>query len=192
MTENQKPLTIYGKPIRGRSCGSCKLCCTLMPVELPRGQKPANVRCENVCSKGCSIYDHRPAPCQYWSCRWLFDEDTANLRRPDKSGYVIDCALDTIIVNGQPCEAIQVWVDPEREDAHQDPALRDYLNLLAERYRIPTIVRWSSSEGMGLIAPALSGQERWIEPESVMNSEKIQRARAESQMTFKAILEGDE
>jgi len=105
---------------------------------------------------------------------------------------VIDCALDTIIVNGQPCEAIQVWVDPEREDAHQDPALRDYLNLLAERYRIPTIVRWSSSEGMGLIAPALSGQERWIEPESVMNSEKIQRARAESQMTFKAILEGDE
>jgi hypothetical protein len=185
MTQDSKPFTIYGLPVRGRSCGSCKLCCTLLPVDLPRGKKPANVKCEHSCSKGCNIYDHRPDPCKYWSCRWLFDDDTANLRRPDKSGYVIDCALDTVIVNGQPCDAIQVWVDPARRDAHRDPALREYLNVLAERHRILVIVRWSSSEGMGMIAPVLSGESVWLEADSILGSqESIDKAKAESKIKY--------
>ena len=92
----EEGLVVFGPHIRGRNCGSCKACCTSVPVDLsPTEHKDANVRCKHVCSKGCAIYPQRPRPCQVWSCRWLFDQGTAGLRRPDHSGYVIDCAPDT-------------------------------------------------------------------------------------------------
>jgi hypothetical protein len=170
MTEENKGFTIYGLPVRGRSCGSCKLCCTLLPVDLPEGKKPANVKCRHLCSKGCSIYENRPTPCEYWSCRWLFDEATADLHRPDKCGYVIDSMLDTILADGEPVEVVQVWVDPARRDAHRDPRLRAYLMWIAETYRMPAIIRWSSSEGIVLIAPPLSKENEWLEIDSGMKS----------------------
>src|SRR5271163_4185529 len=155
MTEGPGAISIYGQPIRGRKCGSCKICCTLLPVDLPSGKKPANVKCCNLRLSGCAIYSHRPTPCKYWLCRWLFDDMTADLRRPDKSGYVIDSALDTIIADGEPVEVIQVWVDPLRRDAHRDPAFREYILEVANKYRIPAIIRWGSNDGMVLIAPPL-------------------------------------
>ena len=75
--------SIFGPPIRGRSCGSCKLCCTLVPVQLREGHKPSGVRCPHLTSRGCGIYATQPEPCAAWSCKWLFDEATAGLRRPD-------------------------------------------------------------------------------------------------------------
>lgn len=170
MTDDPGSITIYGQPIRGRSCGSCKLCCTLLPVDLPEGKKPANEKCRHVFSKGCSIYENRPIPCRYWSCRWLFDEATANLRRPDKTGYIIDSALDTILAEGEPVEVFQVWVDPERRDAHRDPALRAFLLEMATRYRLPAIIRWSSSDGMVLVAPPMTKDREWLELTSNMKS----------------------
>ncbi len=172
MTRNPESITLYGQPVRGRTCGSCNICCTILPVDLPGGKKLANVKCQHLRSKGCSIYDNRPMPCRYWSCRWLFDEETANLRRPDKSGYVIDSALDTILADGKPCEVFQVWVDPARRDAHKDPALREYLLEMATIYRLPAIIRWGSNDGMVLIAPPLSGEGDWIEVTSGMVSEE--------------------
>ena len=129
----REPWTIYGEPVRGRSCGSCTLCCTLLPVELPSGPKPANARCPHSYSKGCRIYARRPDPCRYWSCRWLFDPATAGLKRPDQSGVVIDAALDTILADGRPLDVLQIWCDPNRRDAHRDPAVRAYLADVARR-----------------------------------------------------------
>lgn len=163
MTDKSPGFTIYGEPIRGRSCGSCKLCCTLLPVDLPRGKKLANEKCEHLCSKGCSIYEHRPMPCRYFNCRWLFDENTSNLRRPDKSGYVIDPMLDGILADERPIDVIQVWIDPERRDAHRDPALREYLSKMADIYGLPAIIRWDSKEAMLLIAPQLNSENEWVE-----------------------------
>jgi hypothetical protein len=171
MNEDTPGFAIYGPKVRGRSCGSCKVCCTQLPVDLPKGKKPANTKCEHLCSKGCSIYDHRPTPCEYWMCRWLFDEDTAALKRPDKSGYIIDSSLDTILANGEPVEVIQVWVDPARRDAHRDPALRAYLLMVAEKYRIPAIIRWSSKDALILIAPPLSQEDDWLEMSGSMKSQ---------------------
>jgi hypothetical protein len=158
-------------PVRGRSCGACKTCCTLIPVDAIDLQKPANVTCQHVCSKGCRIYEHRPEPCVYWSCRWLIDPDTAALRRPDQAGYVIDPARETINVNKLPIEAVQVFVDPARPDAHRDPALRAYLALLGKRFKIPTLVRWFNQEGgdaLLLIPPALRADGLWHEERSPM------------------------
>lgn len=164
--------TIFANPpVRGRRCGSCKLCCTLAPVEAEDFQKPANVKCEHVCAKGCGIYARRPEACAYWSCRWLIDPDTSALRRPDLAGYVIDPQRETIRVNGQEIQAIQVYVDPARPDAHRDPALRAYLALLGQRFMIPTIVRWSNEgNAMLLVPPALTGNGTWREQSSELVS----------------------
>jgi hypothetical protein len=165
-------LLIFGLPVRNRSCGACTLCCTLPPVDLPRGKKLAGERCEHVCSKGCRIYARRPDPCRVWQCRWLFDPATAGLRRPDHSGYIVDPMPDTILSNGQPVDVLQVWVDPKRRDAHRDPALRAYLLGVAETHRMPAIVRWSSTDGMVLAAPCFNEEGEWLELYSEMLTEE--------------------
>jgi hypothetical protein len=156
----------FGPNVRGRMCGSCTACCTQVPVQrLPWGDKPANVRCPKLCSRGCSIYARRPEPCRYWSCRWLFDETTKGLRRPDRSGYIVDPMLDTIVVeHTQRVEVIQVWIDPARPDAHRAPELRAWLGQMAELHGLPAIVRWNSDDGMVLAAPCLNETKTgWLE-----------------------------
>lgn len=155
--------TIYGPPVRGRTCGSCSLCCTLVPAEIYDEIKPANTRCRFVNSRGCSVYATRPRPCAYWSCKWLFDPDSTKMRRPDQGGYVVDPMLDTILKDGQPCDIVQVWIDPKRPDSHRDHGLRDYLAVVAEKYGLAAIIRWGSTEGMILLAPCLHEGDDWLE-----------------------------
>jgi hypothetical protein len=157
-------LTIYGPAVRGRSCGSCKACCTQIPVELHGGErKPAGVRCKHLVSKGCGIYARRPDPCRYWSCRWLFDDDTSAMRRPDHSGCIVDPALDTVMVEGQPLDVLQVWCDPARRDAHRDPALRAYLEAMHAKHGLMTFVRYNSQDGFMLAPPRASDTGEWLE-----------------------------
>ena len=170
----QEGWTIFGPPVRNRSCGDCKACCIAVPVDLRDGKKPANVRCKHLCSKGCSIYATRPRPCVAWSCKWLMDEDAAGMRRPDKSGCIVDPALDTVLHNGRAVDMIQVWCDPERPDAHRDPALRAYLAEKARKHGMAVIVRWSSSAGMALVAPALNVTNEWLElPMTLSSTEEL-------------------
>jgi hypothetical protein len=167
---------IFGDPVRGRSCGSCHACCTQVPVVLDEATKPANVRCGFQGSRGCRIYANRPTPCRAWSCKWLFDPDASALKRPDIGGYIIDPMLDTVLMNDEPVEIIQVWVDPHRRDAHRAPELRDWLELMAQRHRLIAIVRWSSDDGMVLIPPAITG-DVWIEHAGTMVTEGAMRAK---------------
>ena len=72
-----------------RTCGTCTLCCRVLPIK--DLDKPANVRCQHQTAfKGCAIYRRRPMSCRLWSCRWLVDPTTSDLRRPDRAHYVID------------------------------------------------------------------------------------------------------
>ena len=153
-------LPIVGPPIRGRSCGSCTACCTQVPVQLPDEHKPANVRCRHLRAKGCGIYARRPRPCWAWSCRWLFDEMAGELRRPDRSGYTLDPALDTVLLKGGPVDVLQIWVDPARPDAHRAPELRAYLEELGRVHGLPALVRWNSSEAVMLMPGSMSGDGR--------------------------------
>jgi hypothetical protein len=132
-------------------------------VTLPDEDKPANVRCKHLSSRGCRIYTSRPEMCRLWSCRWLVDASTRPLRRPDHAGYVIDPALNAVHLNGRLVEVLQVWVDPKRRDAHRDPALRDYLATMAARDGLAAIIRWSSTDGMLLAAPCLTPDHAWLE-----------------------------
>ena len=153
----------FGSPVRGRSCGSCKACCTQVPVDLGDELKAANVPCKHLCSRGCSIYARRPQPCRYWSCRWLFDEKTAALRRPDLSGYIVDAMPDTIVVNGTPVNCVQIWCDPKRPDAHLDPALRAYIDQLGRDHGTAAIIRWGSDgDAFVLAPPSVTGTGKWF------------------------------
>ena len=144
---------------------------------LPSGPKPANTRCQHLSRKGCRIYATRPEPCRYWSCRWLFDEATAGLRRPDHSGVIIDPTLDTILADGRPIDVLQIWCDPRRPDAHRAPALRAYLADVERRHGLISIARWNSADGVILVPPRLSKSREWLELGGSMCSEAAMRGK---------------
>jgi hypothetical protein len=153
-----------------RECGDCQLCCKLLPVAAV--QKLAGQRCQHQRHhKGCAVYAKlmQVSPeCHYWSCRWLVENDTADLRRPDRSHYVIDLMPDFVTMRNdetgetQNIEVVQIWVDPKHPDAHRDPALRAYLERRG-RENIIALVRWDNVRAMALFPPALSANRQWNE-----------------------------
>jgi hypothetical protein len=155
-----------------RQCGDCQLCCKLLPVSsLGKG---AGVRCRyQKTGKGCLVYHKAgmPTECALWTCRWLVNNDTADLSRPDRSHYVLDVMPDHITMlnnetgTREAVEAVQIWVDPNFRDAHRDPALRRYLERRAEE-NVVGLVRWDNQRGAVIFPPALSADRRWHEVES--------------------------
>lgn len=154
-----------------RQCGDCQLCCKLLPVKaLGKG---AGERCKHQRHhKGCAVYAnlHRVSPeCALWNCRWLVNDDTAELSRPDRSHYVIDIIPDFVTLRDatgktQHVEVVQIWVDPRYPDAHRDPALRAYLERRAAEGKA-AIVRFDNRRNVVLFAPAISSNRQWNEVE---------------------------
>ena len=147
-----------------RQCGECTLCCKLVPVnEL---HKNAGERCKHQRHTGCAIYAKRPMSCAIWTCRWLSDDDTADLRRPDRSHYVIDLVPDFIQITDnetgkvQDVPVIQVWMDPRYPDAHEDPELRAYLERRAREGYV-ALVRTGAHEAFTIFAPPMVSDHEW-------------------------------
>jgi hypothetical protein len=130
--------------------------------------KPAGERCPHQRHhKGCTIYQHRPFSCRFWNCRWLVNDDTAELRRPSESHYVIDIAPDYVTTRddaGEPqhVQVVQIWCDPNYPDAHRDPVLRAYLVRQAEK-GIAALVRYNEIDALFIAAPALTADGQWHE-----------------------------
>lgn len=152
-----------------RRCGSCTLCCKLLPVrELA---KAANTRCcHQSTGRGCRVYSTpaMPRSCKLWNCRWLTGEKTADLSRPDRTGYVIDIMPDFVETLNQltgqrtPIPVVQIWIDPARPDAWRDDNdLFTYVKRLAENERMAAIIRYGSNKGTVIIAPCLSHDGEW-------------------------------
>lgn len=162
---------LKGPLAAARACGDCQLCCTLLPTrELDKG---ANTRCKHQrFGKGCTIYDRRPAPCVLWSCRWLTNDDAHDLRRPDRSGYVIDIMPDYVTIQDnvtgaeQRVEVVQVWCDPKRRTAYRDAALLAWLERKWGESRALGLVRFSESEAIVLVPPAANASGEWREVKS--------------------------
>lgn len=155
-----------------RKCGECTLCCTLLPVKgLNKG---ASVRCRHQRSllhqagAGCAVYHKEgfPVECALWNCRWLMDDTTEKLQRPDRSHYVIDIIPDFITGvaqdgREQKAAAIQVWIDPRYPDAHRDPAFREW--LVENAGGCVALIRRDSENAMVLIPPQMSSTGDWEE-----------------------------
>jgi hypothetical protein len=151
-----------------RTCGSCSLCCRLLPVK--GVNKPANTRCKFQRHSGCQVY-HKPEKgfpweCGLWNCIWLQGEDTGDLRRPDRSGYVIDVMPDFVTAQDPKLgkikiPAVQIWVDPKFPDAHRDPALRAWL---IRRTGFVGLVRVKNDgSDLVLIPPYMMDTGEWLE-----------------------------
>jgi len=154
-----------------RQCGSCSLCCRLMP--LPDLGKPANVQCKYARHKqtGCCTVHRKPAQptaCQEWTCRWLIDMEMQT-SRPDRARYVVDVLPDFIVAiqNGeaQRIPVVQIWCDPDHPHAHRDPKLRAWLEKNAQRMRMAAIVRYGerASSALTLVPPSMSDTRQWFE-----------------------------
>lgn len=150
-----------------RRCGDCTLCCKLLPVR--EMNKRAGERCQHQRHTGCAVYRKpgMPMSCSMWSCRWVVNDDTGELRRPDRSHYVIDMMPDFVTVvddeTGErtPLEVVQVWVDPKHRDAWQDPALLDYLARRGEEGKA-ALIRYSNREGITVIPPAMTSDGQFL------------------------------
>ena len=175
----------FNDPVKtARHCGTCTLCCRLLPV--PPLNKPGGTRCQHQRhGKGCAIYPRRPDACRIWSCRWLSEPgETAMLRRPDHAHYVIDLFFDRVtvvdIATGarNVAAAVQIWVDPAHiATVKRDPALRAYLIHMAEEpRRMAAILRYGPREGVILAAPSLSASGDWYEdPNPTISSAEFSR-----------------
>ena len=130
--------------------------------------KPAGARCPYQKRRvGCAIYDKRPFGCRYWNCRWLVNDDTDDLSRPDRSHYVIDLLPDFITVDDDDVgpvniEVVQVWVDPKHREAHRDPKLRAYLERRGKEGKL-ALIRFSEREAFVLFPPSLTKTGQWME-----------------------------
>jgi hypothetical protein len=111
--------------------------------------------------------------CQLWSCRWLVEESTADLPRPDRSHYVIDLIPDFITMkphDGSPpthIEVVQVWIDPAHKLAHRAPSFRRWLAAKNK----PAMIRYNSRDGFVLFPPSMTDGQGWVEHESGVMSE---------------------
>jgi hypothetical protein len=142
-----------------RQCGDCQLCCRLLPV--PPLQKKAGQSCQfQKFHKGCTVYHtaKMPPECAIWNCRWLVNDDTDDLSRPDRAHYVIDIMPDFVTWQNsetgeqQNIQIVQIWIDPKYPDAHRDPALRRYMFRRAEE-GIATLIRFNARDALTIFPP---------------------------------------
>jgi hypothetical protein len=171
-----------------RVCGSCTLCCKLIPVE--ELAKPAGHRCQHVrTGKGCSIYARRPWSCREWSCLWLKgteDDEPLPLRRPDRVHYVIDEVPDIIRATNNETGAVdqldvlQIWCDPAWPMAVEDDK---QLLALIERVGLIALVRFDSSKGYVIFPPSRSGDGQWHR-QNADRSDDLRDAQREARFAF--------
>jgi hypothetical protein len=150
-----------------RRCSGCTLCCKLIPVK--EVNKPAGERCKHQKHTGCAVYRKAgfPMSCHYWSCRWLVNDDTADLRRPDRSRYVIDIMPDFVTLKpddgSEPYNVpvVQIWCDPNAPEAWRDPALLRYLDRRGED-GTAALIRFDNKRGITVFPPSMTG-DTWRE-----------------------------
>ena len=80
------------KPLTGRSCGECTICCTAMAIDKPEIQKEAGITCRH-CRGGCTIQDRWPALCRDYFCGWRRLNIMDDSWRPDRSGVLAEVEL---------------------------------------------------------------------------------------------------
>jgi len=153
-----------------RQCGDCQLCCRLLPV-VPHDKK-AGQKCEHQkFGKGCAIYlrARMPMECRMWNCRWLVNDDCADMPRPDRAHYVIDIMPDRLVLqdNATGVEheifVVQVWIDPKHPEVVHDKHLRAYMLRRAQADGMATLIRFDSRQSLAVFPPPISSDGEWHE-----------------------------
>jgi hypothetical protein len=110
---------------KGRSCGTCSLCCKVFEVP-PVNNKPAGKWCSN-CSpgRGCSIWADRPSMCRDYHCHWHYDLSLGPEWRPDTAKFILSREPGGIWLS--------IVVDTAQPNAWRREPYHSKLRQLAER-----------------------------------------------------------
>lgn len=107
-----------------RTCGECRLCCSVFP--LPVLDKPAGVWCRLLGPGGCTVHDDggQPEVCRRYACYWLEHESLPEESRPDRVGLVVT-ESGTVSVGGHSLPVLVInLLEP---DSDRGPAARAML-----------------------------------------------------------------
>lgn len=94
--ENQSGVELRGADLQGaepalapgRSCGTCSLCCKVLPVQ--ELNKPAGQWCiHSVPGSGCAAHAARPSACRAFFCAWRLDSNLGPEWKPEVSRFVL-------------------------------------------------------------------------------------------------------
>jgi hypothetical protein len=121
----------------GRACGSCSLCCKLLPIrELDKPESQWCVHCRPG-HGGCTIYADRPASCRGFACEWLVNRQLGDEWCPTQAKMFVHYNYDPLGKLG-----LYIMVDPSRPDAWRREPYHSHLkswalnNLRAGRMRV--------------------------------------------------------
>jgi hypothetical protein len=74
--------------VTGRSCGTCSLCCKVLPIQ--ELGKPAGKWCIHCApGSGCSQHADRPQACRRFFCSWRLDPNLGPEWKPEVSRFVL-------------------------------------------------------------------------------------------------------
>jgi hypothetical protein len=144
-----------------RQCGSCTLCCTLVRVE--ELGKAQYTRCTHQSrSRGCKIYAARPEGCRQWFCCWRLNLLPLGCKRPDHSGYLVDCLPDWLsLEDGEHTvkhPAIYISNAPGKPLAHRDPHLLSWL-----------MHEWHTRSALGVVHTSKNGPTLTLMPPGTLD-----------------------
>lgn len=135
------------------------------PETIAEFYKPAGARCQHQQHhKGCKIYNKRPLGCRIWNCRWLLNDDTADMSRPDRAHYVIDILPDFVVLEQdgvtERVPVVQIWIDTKHPEAINDPALRNYMERRGQDGML-SLIRLDARNAITVFPPSMSPDGQW-------------------------------
>ena len=83
-----EPATQMSVPLPDRTCGTCTLCCKVMPIRALN--KPVGRWCSHCKpGTGCGIHDSRPSECGDFFCMWMLERRLGPEWKPEKCKLVL-------------------------------------------------------------------------------------------------------
>ena len=137
-------IALFGGVDPARPCAECDACCVTLGITDPAISKPPGVACRHLSSRGCGIYEGRPATCREFQCLWKARDLVPAELRPDRLGvmFFFETYAAPRFVTEHACFVGHSLTD---ERAFQTPAFQAALNGLAARH--PYIPIWLSVGG---------------------------------------------
>jgi hypothetical protein len=83
----------------GKACGTCMMCCKVLPISTQELTKPPGAWCRHaVTGEGCGIYETRPSTCRTFYCQWMIDPSLPLEWKPDRARLVIESSEKLLLI----------------------------------------------------------------------------------------------
>src|SRR5215467_3917968 len=132
------------RPIPGRSCDGCTLCCKLPAINAL--QKPRMVDCEHSrIGRGCQIYERRPEACRAFFCEYRLNPELGEEWKPGVCHMMITVEHQARRINVM-CD--EGHFDAWRREPYFTQIKTMALNMLRQRGHL---IVWEGLDGIGVL-----------------------------------------